>query len=64
MRTLTAFFTEHPRLASWIVLSIGMVSDSAPGRERQGAACLASWPGWPVACVVFAGICAWIIGWE
>jgi thiamine transporter ThiT len=63
MRTLTAFFTEHPRLASWIVLAIGMVVILILAARGKGlmAGQLAGLAG---ACVISAGICAWIIGWE
>jgi len=63
MRTVTAFLNDHPRLSSWIVLSIGMVVILLLAARGKGLmpGQLAGLAG---ACVVFAGICAWIIGWE
>jgi thiamine transporter ThiT len=60
--SLKRFFTEHPRLASWVVLSVGMVILlvlTAPGTLSAGQLA-----GLMVACVALAGACAWIISWE
>ena len=59
---LKRFFTEHSRLASWAVLSAGMVILlvlTAPGALSVGQLL-----GLAFACVVLAGACAWIISWE
>jgi thiamine transporter ThiT len=59
---LKRFITEHPRLASWAVLSVGMVTLlilTAPGTLSVGQLA-----GLMVACIVLAGACAWIISWE
>ena len=63
MKNARVFFNQHPRLGSWIVLSIGMVALllwAAYGKGlstgQVGFLCL--------ACVALAGACAWIISWE
>jgi len=60
---LKAFFDGHPRLATWLVLAVGMVALllwAAHGKELT--------PGqlaWlALSCVGLAGACAWIISWE
>ncbi len=60
--SLKRFFTEHPRLASWAVLSVGMVVllvVNAPGALSAGQLL-----GLAFACIVLGGVCAWIISWE
>lgn len=60
--SLKRFFTEHPRLASWAILSIGMIVLlvwNAPGTLSAGQLL-----GLALACVGLAGVCAWIISWE
>lgn len=53
----------HPRLAAWIVLSIGMVVLLVI--EAQDVGLLATqWIALIVACVLVAGACIWIISWE
>ena len=53
----------HPRLASWLVLSVGMIAlllwaAPAGGLAAGPLAVLI------LACVLLAGACAWIISWE
>lgn len=61
--TLKAFFDHHPRLASWVVLSVGMVILLLwATRGRDLAAGQLAWLA--AATVGLAGACAWIIGWE
>lgn len=63
MKSLRAFFTQHPRLMSWIVLAVGMVALLLWNAQDKGL--LPSQMAWLViACVGLAGACAWIIGWE
>lgn len=58
-----AFAEQHPRLASWVLLAIGMMALFlllAPTSELalgQLLVLLAS-------CTLLAGACAWIISWE
>ncbi len=55
-------FQGHPRLASWLVLSVGMVILFLVAARGKGLT-----PGQLAAlsalCVGVAGLCAWIIGW-
>ncbi len=53
----------HPRLAAWIVLSVGMVILLMI--EARDVGLLATqWIALIVACVLVAGACVWIISWE
>lgn len=53
----------HPRLAAWIVLSLGMVILLVI--EARDVGLLATqWIALIVACVLVAGACIWIISWE
>ncbi len=54
---------RHPRLAAWIVLSLGMVILLAV--EARDVGLLATqWLALLVATVLVAGACVWIISWE
>jgi len=63
VNSIRTFLDQHPRLASWIVLSLGMVALLlwAAWDKSLAAGQLA---GLVVATVALAGACAWIIGWE
>src|SRR6185369_5735609 len=53
----------HPRLAAWIVLSLGMIILLVV--EARDVGLLATqWAALMVACVAVAGLCVWIISWE
>jgi thiamine transporter ThiT len=63
MDWLRAWVRDHPRLASWLVLSLGMIALFLIAARGKGLTagqlinlCL--------ICVGVAGLCAWIIGWE
>lgn len=63
MKSLRAFFAQHPRLMSWIVLAVGMVALLLWNAQDKGLS--PSQMAWLViASVGLAGACAWIIGWE
>ena len=53
----------HPRLAAWIVLSLGMVILLAI-EAREVGLLPTQWIALIVACVLVAGACVWIISWE
>lgn len=54
---------RHPRLAAWIVLSVGMVVLLVI--EARDVGLLATqWLALIAACVLVAGACVWIISWE
>ena len=55
--------SRHPRLAAWLVLSIGMIGLIT--FEGRNVGLLArQWAALWIACVVVAGLCIWIISWE
>lgn len=63
MNRLGAFFRQHPRLASWLVLSLGMVVMLLIAARDKGLAPVQL--VWMLlATVGLAGACAWIISWE
>lgn len=60
---LVNWASSHPRLAAWIVLSVGMVGLVV--YEGRDVGLLATqWIALVVACVLVAGLCIWIISWE
>lgn len=55
--------SRHPRLAAWIVLSLGMVILLVI--EARDVGLLATqWAALVVATILVAGACVWIISWE
>jgi hypothetical protein len=54
---------RHPRLAAWIVLSVGMVILLVI-EAREIGLLATQWLALIVACVLVAGLCVWIISWE
>ena len=60
---LVKWTMRHPRLAAWIVLSLGMVILLVI--EARDVGLLATqWAALIVATVLVAGACVWIISWE
>jgi hypothetical protein len=57
------FGTERPRLAAWIVLSLGMVILLAI-EARDVGLLPTQWLALITATVLVAGACVWIISWE
>ncbi len=53
----------HPRLAAWIVLSLGMVILLFI-EARDVGLLPGQWVALIVACVLVAGACIWIVSWE
>jgi len=53
----------HPRLAAWIVLSVGMIVLLIV-EARDVGLLPGQWIALFVACVLVAGLCIWIISWE
>lgn len=53
----------HPRLAAWIVLSIGMIILLVIEAQNIGLTAF-NWIALIVACIGVAGACVWIISWE
>lgn len=53
----------HPRLAAWIVLSVGMIILLVITARDVGLL-PGQWIALITACVLVAGACIWIISWE
>ena len=57
------WMSRHPRLAAWIILSVGMVVLLVI--EAKDVGLLATqWAALVIATVLVAGACVWIISWE
>lgn len=57
------FFSEHPRLAAWVVLAVGMVAILIWSARDVGLL-PGQWAALIVSTIGLAGLCIWIIGWE
>ena len=60
---LKTWAANHPRLAAWIALAVGMVVVLVIAARDVGLL----WNQWLfliVATIGLAGLCVWIIGWE
>ena len=53
----------HPRLAAWIVLSVGMIILLVLTARDVGLL-PGQWIALITACILVAGACIWIISWE
>lgn len=60
---LVRWMLTHPRLAAWIVLSVGMVTLLII-EARDVGLLPGQWAALVVATVLVAGACVWIISWE
>jgi len=54
---------RRPRLAAWLVLSVGMVALLVI-EARDVGLLPTQWAALVIACVLVAGACVWIISWE
>lgn len=63
MSGLMEFVQEHPRLAAWFGLAVGMVAVLAWSARDVGLEA-GQWAALIVAVIGLAGLCVWIIGWE
>ena len=63
MSSLKQFIYQHPRLAAWLVLAVGMVAILVWSARDVGLL-PAQWAALIVATIGLAGLCIWIIGWE
>jgi len=57
------FLDEHPRLAAWFVLAVGMVAILVWSARDVGLL-PHQWAALIVATIGLAGLCIWIFGWE
>lgn len=60
---LTRWAYHHPRVAGWLVLSLGMVILFAV-EARDAGLLVTQWAALIIATVLVAGLCVWIISWE
>ncbi len=54
---------QHPRWTTWLILAVGMAGLlfwAAYDKGLSGG----QWTAMMVACVIVAGVCAWLIGGE
>lgn len=63
MDSLKRFLNQHPQLAAWIVLAVGMVVILVWSARDVGLEA-GQWAALIVATIGLAGLCVWIIGWE
>lgn len=63
MSSLKRFLSQHPRLAAWLVLAIGMVAILVWSARDVGLL-PGQWAALIIATIGLAGLCVWIIGWE
>ena len=63
MSFVRRFLDEHPRLAAWFVLAVGMVAILVWSARDVGLL-PHQWAALIVATAGLAGLCIWIIGWE
>lgn len=61
--TLISFMDARPRIAAWMVLSLGIVILLALEAREVGLQ-VGQWLALIVASVVVAGLCIWIVSWE
>ncbi len=63
MSAVKQFVNQHPRLAAWLVLAVGMVVILVWSARDVGLL-PGQWVALIVATILLAGLCVWIIGWE
>ena len=63
MNALKRFWSEHPILANWALLAVGMVIILLIGARNVGFQ-PTQWLALIGATVALAGLSAWIISWE
>ncbi len=63
MNALKQFWSNHPTLANWTLLSVGMVTILLISARDVGFQ-PSQWLALIAATVTLAGLSAWIISWE
>ncbi|HLY27207.1 MAG TPA: hypothetical protein VKQ72_12755 [Aggregatilineales bacterium] len=63
LRDLIKFADQRPRLAAWIVLSVGIVV-LLMIEARDVGLLIGQWLALIVASVLVAGLCIWIVTWD
>jgi hypothetical protein len=61
--TLINFADARPRLAAWIILSLGIVILLVI-EARDVGLLIGQWLALIIASVLVAGLCIWIVSWE
>ena len=62
MDSIKKFATDHPQLAMWVVLAIGMVIILVWSAKDVGFTA-SQWAAVIVTTILLAGASVWIIGW-
>jgi len=62
-KPLVNWAEEHPRLAAWVVLSIGMITLLVIEAWNVGLQ-PTQWLAVIIATILVAGACIWIVSWE
>lgn len=60
---LLRWLQTHPRWTSWLVLALGMVVIFLVAAQDKGLT-PGQLAGMSIACILLAGLCVWIVGWE
>lgn len=63
MSFIKRFYSDHPRLAAWVVLAVGMVAILVWSARDVGLL-PGQWAALIASTIGLAGLCIWIIGWE
>lgn len=63
MESIKKFAGDHPQIASWIVLAVGMVIILVWSARDVGFT-TGQWTALVITTILLAGACVWIIGWE
>ena len=63
VRDVLRFADQRPRLAAWIVLSLGIVI-LLMFEARDVGLLIGQWIALIVASILVAGLCIWIVTWE
>jgi MFS superfamily sulfate permease-like transporter len=63
LSTLKGFVGDHPKLAAWFVLAVGMVIILLWSARDVGLL-TGQMVALVIATILVAGLCVWIIGWE
>jgi hypothetical protein len=62
MSAIRSFAKNHPQIAAWVVLAIGMVIILVWSAKDVGFT-TSQWTALVVTTILLAGACVWIIGW-
>jgi hypothetical protein len=63
MEAIKKFAENHPQLASWLALAVGMIIILIWSAWEVGFTA-GQWTTLIITTILLAGACVWIIGWE